>query len=410
MLDSFDLSFNKGWSIGEEAFDYICGIIRNNDFQKMIEFGSGISTVRWALAFPWLSVVSFEHYPRIFHRTERYIQKYNVQSQVELRYAPLRDVWIGGRRFFSYAKPEFRSEYDIIVVDGPPTHLTKWGREACLYYAYDVLRMNGIVILDDVNQREEKMIAQKWLDVYPGSFEYSYINIGHGLGVFKKAKHLNKQRILWRESLSCLSQYIRNEAITAPAIKNASNCILAKATGYRLSRYVRPAVAERPDYPSYRDALKTFLGTYKDLISGKVLEIGPGTWEFVRILVESLGGDIEFFALDPSPSSCSVIRGTIEQIEGIFTHKFHTIIACDVFEHLRSPESTIRKVYEFLEDGGVFIASSPFRKNLHGEEYGDYWRITRQGWAYLLGDFREVEIVPHGDPLFPKAYFVIAVK
>ena len=381
----------------------------------MLEFGSGASTVRWALEFPSLSIVSFEHNMRYFHETRSFIQEYGVQDRVELQYAPLENIWIGGKRFTSYAKPDISGKYEIIIIDGPPTHSTKRGREACLYYAYNALRIQGIAILDDVNREDEKTIVQNWLHVYPGSFEYLYVNIGNGLAILRKVKHLKRQRLSWSalsDSYIVLSQQVQAQIrmVTVATMMRKANNLLGEITGYKLSRYVKPAPLELVGALGYREALETFLVSNKSLVSGRVLEIGPGTWDFVRILVESVDAEVEYFAIDPSPSSSRVIRGTIEQIESIFKHKFQTIIACEVFEHLKSPESAIHKVYEFLEDGGVFIASTPFRKNLHGEEYGDYWRITRQGWAYLLQDFADVKIVPHGDPLFPKAYFVLAVK
>jgi predicted O-methyltransferase YrrM len=193
MNTSSDLNLDLGWRITEQSFRCICDKLRENDLGVMIEFGSGASTVRWALEFPNVKVISVEHDSTYLAETERYIALAGVQDRVTLLHSPLASIWINGRRYVTYKPPSFTftTLVDCVIIDGPPS-VTRRGREACLYYIYDVLKIGGIIVLDDATRHDERTIVESWTSVYPGSFAVSFADVGNGLAILKKVKHSNR--------------------------------------------------------------------------------------------------------------------------------------------------------------------------------------------------------------------------
>ena len=98
-----------------------------------------------------------------------------------------------GRPFITYTTPDLAKAIDIVIVDGPPA-ATRRGREACLYYAYDRLRVGGTVILDDLCRQDEQTILANWFSVYPSSFEVSRWDGGHGLAQLTK---VTPRKMIW---------------------------------------------------------------------------------------------------------------------------------------------------------------------------------------------------------------------
>lgn len=204
---------DQAWRIGEDAFSYVCSIIRQNRCRFMVEFGSGASTIRWALEFPDLSILAFEHDPKFAEDTEARLRALGLAHRVELRHAPLRRRWINGRLFTAYDCRRIEGFYDIVIIDGPP-HYTRRGREVCLYDAYAALRVGGTVVLDDANRADEKAIVANWLAVYPGSFEYTWVDVQHGLAILRKIEQLPRRRISPRALRDFYSLKMRQAAFS----------------------------------------------------------------------------------------------------------------------------------------------------------------------------------------------------
>lgn len=71
---------------------------------------------------------------------------------------------------------------------------------------------------------------------------------------------------------------------------------------------------------------------------------------------------------------------------------FDIVVASEVIEHLHSPHLGVQNIHRCLCDGGRLILSTPFILPVHDQPC-DYFRFTRYGLAFLLRDFREVQIL-----------------
>lgn len=187
----------------------------------------------------------------------------------------------------------------------------------------------------------------------------------------------------------------------ADRLKNLINNTLNKAFGYKLTK---TDLSES----QYRPILIKFINEHHEDIKGEVLDVGAGTWTWVK---DTFGDKTHITSFDQTKHAGVDVEGDIHKLtEYLPTNKFDVVFCFEVIEHVKNPFTAITEIEKELKSGGLFVASTPFRHILHGEEYGDYWRITRQGWAELLSGFTDVRIVPVGDELMPHHYMISAKK
>jgi len=185
------LNLDTDWSIGETAFERIATtLLEMSPVEKILEFGSGPSSVRLAMAFSETQVLSVEGDWRNFAETMNLMQTFWNKRNLSIKYRPITLESYGNAEFLTYEDGIFwddQKEIDCVIIDGPPVYTLR-GREACLYQVYDQIRIGGLVILDDFRRSYEKQIVENWLSVYPGSFTVEMIREDHHLAVLRKVR------------------------------------------------------------------------------------------------------------------------------------------------------------------------------------------------------------------------------
>ena len=185
------LSLDTGWSIGETAFKRITTmLLEMSPVERILEFGSGLSSVRLAMAFSEAQVLSVEGDWQNYAETLSLMQTFWNKRNLLIKYRPITLESYGDASFLTYEDGMFwdgQEEIDCVIIDGPPVYTLR-GREACLYQVYDQIKIGGLVILDDFRRRFEKQIVENWLSVYPGSFAVEIIYEGHHLAVLRKVR------------------------------------------------------------------------------------------------------------------------------------------------------------------------------------------------------------------------------
>ena len=185
------LNLDTGWSIGEAAFERIATLLLQiSPVERVLEFGSGPSSIRLAMAFPEAHVLSVEGDWRNFRETTDLMQKFLDKRNLSIKYRPITLESYGDAEFLTYEDGMFwdgQEKMDCVIIDGPPVYTLR-GREACLYQVYDQIKIGGLVILDDFRRSYEKQIVENWLSVYPGSFAVEIIREDHHLVVLRKIK------------------------------------------------------------------------------------------------------------------------------------------------------------------------------------------------------------------------------
>ncbi len=183
------LNLDTGWSIGETAFERIAiTLLQMSPIEKILEFGSGPSSIRLAMAFPEAQVLSVEGDWRNFAETTNLMRSLWDKRNLSIKYRPITLESYGDAEFLTYEDGMFwDEEIDCVIIDGPPVYTLR-GREACLYQIYDQIKIGGLIILDDFRRSYEKQIVENWLSVYPGSFVVEMIREDHHLAVLRKIK------------------------------------------------------------------------------------------------------------------------------------------------------------------------------------------------------------------------------
>lgn len=177
-------SLGAPWSLGEDAFAAILREVGPGPVTRVLEFGSGASSVRLALNWPHAEVLSIDHDPKYAAATRELATQYDTTNlRVEVR--PLGWKLRAGGLYQSYQDGPLPESLDVVLVDGPPQQ-TRRGREACLHMVATRLVVGGVVFLDDCQRPEERAAVRNWQRSYPGVFSFHEIDAGHGIVVARK--------------------------------------------------------------------------------------------------------------------------------------------------------------------------------------------------------------------------------
>ncbi len=125
-----------------------------------------------------------------------------------------------------------------------------------------------------------------------------------------------------------------------------------------------------PESQRNRQRLRLILNHHQE---GRLLEIGPGTGEFLNLAARSFeveGIEISPHAVKAAPSELrSKIRvGNIEMDPLVEGH-YRVVAAFNVLEHLKNPQAAIDKVRRAITPGGCFVGSMPCNSGLVGHLY-----------------------------------------
>ncbi|WP_024460063.1 hypothetical protein [Marinimicrobium sp. LS-A18] len=214
-LSSGELPLNyHGWPISPDLGLYLAEKIETQNFDLIIEFGSGTSTSLFAKTVMnkvWRSqssgrkqallergheegytkdlafvepaeedlpkrVVTFEHKKEYYDKTANLLKQGGLGKVVDLVHAPLVDYEYKGESFLYYACDEKLSDLAkmlggrraniLVLVDGPPGATGPLARFPALPKLLNALPLCRFdVILDDYNRKEEKDVANKWLEM-----------------------------------------------------------------------------------------------------------------------------------------------------------------------------------------------------------------------------------------------------
>jgi predicted O-methyltransferase YrrM len=210
------LSLNSPWSIGEEKYGQIHKILSSQRVERVIEFGSGISTIRLSLDFPKAKITSIEHDKDFYGETLKLLAQHQIKN-TRVLHCPLKHVRIGLRSYLTYDLDVnlLEGDIDFTLIDGPVESQTLRGREAPLYMIFPLLRIGGLVALDDYHRNSAKAVVKNWLSSYPGNIQVfrDYINfiVLQKCGEQQRPGYLGLRVMLdnWSTNLKLVLRHIR---------------------------------------------------------------------------------------------------------------------------------------------------------------------------------------------------------
>lgn len=174
-----------GWPVSPDFALYLIELIDSNDYDLIIEFGSGTSTILIAKTLarikpkrnnkPATIQAAFEHLENYYTQTLSRLEESDLSSEVKLLLSPLKPYLAAHESTYQYyhcdeALGELRNIDKgkklniLLVVDGPPASTGKHARypavPATLKFFSDC---NIDILLDDYIRDDEKEIVQLWL-------------------------------------------------------------------------------------------------------------------------------------------------------------------------------------------------------------------------------------------------------
>ena len=206
------------WAMDPASCRFLAGFVRALGAKRIVEFGSGFSTLMMAREIAPLEnnyLLSIDSSPQYSAMAKEAMEGSGCQAKVEFRVAPLRPKLYGPRLLLSYGLPEGLLEamgpFDLALIDAP--HLD-YGRESVLYDVFRALAPGGYIILDDANREDkERAYVRSWQAAYEDAIDPILLEgIGNGLGVIEKISEEEPRypaKGAFTASLKTLANYAR---------------------------------------------------------------------------------------------------------------------------------------------------------------------------------------------------------
>ena len=167
------LPLTGGWAMAADSLRYVADRIRRTSPRRVLEIGSGSSTV-WTALYAHeagAAVASLEHDPTYLEATRSLLVDAGLADTVDLRLAPLERVEVEGDSYEWYAASALAGlsgGVDIVVVDGPPGAVGHWARFPAFPLLRGLLSHDALIILDDTHRAAEREIVERWLRMDSG--------------------------------------------------------------------------------------------------------------------------------------------------------------------------------------------------------------------------------------------------
>lgn len=193
-----EINISQDWCLGEGTFNALVDDLQSFMIENVVEFGSGVSSTRLALAMPHINLLSIESDPIYCEKTMQLLDRHVPEHRVEVQLRTLCWQRHGLGLYQSYCPGEFPSQIDAVIIDGPPFWTVR-GREGCLYQVFNSLRIGGRVYLDDYERPDEEQTVRNWLAAYPGVFKARVLDaVPSKICVLEKTKEAKKIRLSWK--------------------------------------------------------------------------------------------------------------------------------------------------------------------------------------------------------------------
>lgn len=184
-----------GWAISPHTAVELITQIRLHQPQKILELGSGASTLIASYCLENLGrgqILSLDHNAYFGSKTNDNLKQHGLDGIAKVVYAPLTLVEVQGSSWQWYdlmkvpqLKP-LRGQIDLLVIDGPPQDLQPLSRLPAFFALYDYLREGALILLDDYDRPDEKAIVKQALNDF--RLEIVAVAVGDNAIVLRKMK------------------------------------------------------------------------------------------------------------------------------------------------------------------------------------------------------------------------------
>jgi predicted O-methyltransferase YrrM len=180
----------RGWALSPDVANILLGIIAHEKPKKVLDLGSGTSTVLMAYALEkngMGSILGIDHDAEYAERTRVLLREHSLEKIANVRVAPLSDVEVQKGKWRWY-EPSFLKDVghvDLVFIDGPPDRSHFLARYPALPLLINDLSPNAVIVIDDAFSPAEKEMVKRWLVEYP-DFQAQYFPTEKGTCVLRR--------------------------------------------------------------------------------------------------------------------------------------------------------------------------------------------------------------------------------
>lgn len=161
-----------GWALTADTLLYLRDWILSNSPKKILEIGSGASSVWLGMAARDVGckMISFEHSSKYAEVTTRLLDDFDLGNTVQLIYSPLEPLTVLEKQYSWYtlrSLEKIGGDFDLLVVDGPPESTGELARFPALPVLEPRLNRHATILLDDAQRPSEIEILRQWRGMYP---------------------------------------------------------------------------------------------------------------------------------------------------------------------------------------------------------------------------------------------------
>lgn len=177
------------WALSPQALELIEQLIRDRQRKRIIECGSGESTKLLARLEHEGAIdqwISLEHDPNYYAQSWDEVRR-EGGTVSNVVYCPLSDTDHGpwyGLGPYGHKLIDFHPPFDLLIVDGPPGHLSQRSRYPAVPILRPYLSPDCLIILDDIDRADEAATIDLWCEQFDLTVEDIY-PIDTGLALLK---------------------------------------------------------------------------------------------------------------------------------------------------------------------------------------------------------------------------------
>jgi len=178
----------RSWAGSPDFLLMVAMHISRKKPQVVMECSSGVSTLVIARSLSLLGaghVFSLENDPQYAMKTREMLAANGLSAWATVLDAPLVTGPTPTPWYDISGLPADALPVELLVVDGPPSHVAEQARHPALVQLHSRLAPVCTVMLDDANRPDERAIVQRWLQQYP-EFTCSHLPYEKGLAILAR--------------------------------------------------------------------------------------------------------------------------------------------------------------------------------------------------------------------------------
>lgn len=170
---AYDHSFGPllgGWAMDPVTLHGILKIVRGKPQPRIVELGSGTSTIWLARALAKMGegqLISFEHQLTFAESVRGLLKAERLSDRANVVHAPLQRTTVGKQEFDWYSLKDVTmpATIDVLLVDGPPGAIGQNARYPAVPILQTRLALGSVVILDDTDRKDEVEALAAWAEI-----------------------------------------------------------------------------------------------------------------------------------------------------------------------------------------------------------------------------------------------------